>query len=120
MAILRAYINLLIIGVIWAGHLLVPIVACIFVMLVNLIKGNFFNPKDYLVEVLYSQDQLVNTILCGTPDTTISGRAGYWSAKGDPVAQHMEKFINLLFFFQPDHCAKAIEPDEDHGKPFII
>lgn len=119
--ILRASINLLAIAFIWLIHISVPLVSCLVVIIINLIKQeDGFNIKEYIVEVLYSQDQLVNTILCGTPDTTISGRVGYWSLQGDEVAGYMEKVINLLFFFQPNHCQLAIEDDEDHGKPFII
>lgn len=57
----------------------------------------------YIRKVLLGLDQFVNTIFNGWPDETLSARVHRENRKG------LEKFINILFFFQPDHCRKAFE-----------
>ncbi|GEK08949.1 PH domain-containing protein [Pseudoalteromonas peptidolytica] len=77
------------------------------------------NPRyPYLLRVLIAIDQLANVVfLNGSEDHTISGRVGhkakttnkwYWLA--------LEKFINILFFFDKNHCRRSIERDELHNK----
>lgn len=63
----------------------------------------------YLFNLLVLLDQAANTLLGGDPDHTISGRVGYEATLGKPWALKAEKFINFLFFWQPNHCNKAIE-----------
>ena len=62
--------------------------------------------KTYLLNILISFDQLVNVLFLGQPDETISSRA--WRCKdANSFWKAMRKFIDLLFFFQPQHCFKA-------------
>ena len=62
--------------------------------------------KTYLLNILISFDQLVNVLFLGQPDETISSRA--WRCKDvSSFWKVMRKFIDLLFFFQPQHCFKA-------------
>lgn len=62
--------------------------------------------KTYLLNILISFDQLVNVLFLGQPDETISSRA--WRCKDvSSFWRFMRKFIDLLFFFQPQHCFKA-------------
>ena len=67
---------------------------------------------DYLWRVLIGLDQLGNALLGGRPDHTISGRVGYASKIGKWWGRPAEIFIDTLFWFDPDHCQKAIEYDE--------
>ncbi len=67
--------------------------------------------KDYFIDILIAFDQLINTLLGGYPDETISANCyrkkddfwGWWLAY---------RFVNLLFFWQEDHCKIAYESEE--------
>ena len=62
--------------------------------------------KQYLINLLLAVDQLVNVVFLGQPDETISSRA--WRCKdSNSFWKHFHNFINILFFFQKDHCYKA-------------
>ncbi len=62
--------------------------------------------KQYIINLLVAFDQFINVLFSGQPDETISSRA--WRCK-DVISfwKVMRKFIDLLFFFQPQHCFKA-------------
>jgi hypothetical protein len=68
--------------------------------------------KQYILNILIGLDQFVNAILGGLPDHTISGRVGYAAMRGNKIAILLEKLINLLFWFDKDHCRRSIEWDE--------
>ncbi len=69
--------------------------------------------KTYLFNILISIDQLVNTVIGGKPDETISSRAGKGRLYGDPFWTPIAAFIDFLFLpFERDHCANSIEWDE--------
>ena len=62
--------------------------------------------KQYIINLLVAFDQFINVLFSGQPDETVSSRA--WRCKD--VSSYwgfMRKFIDLLFFFQPQHCFKA-------------
>jgi hypothetical protein len=67
----------------------------------------------WILNILISIDQLVNTIFGGDPDITISSRLG--SNYPNSV---LAKFVDLLFFWQSrnktikSHVINAIEHDE--------
>lgn len=64
--------------------------------------------KKYLWNILIAIDQLVNTILLGDPDETISSRAGKLKDK-----RAWAKWLCwLLNKFDTEHCKDAIEEDE--------
>lgn len=66
--------------------------------------------KRYLWNILVSIDQLINTILGGDPDETMSSRMGKHLAKRDCLfCTFMCGLLNLI---QKDHCVKSIEHDE--------
>jgi hypothetical protein len=67
--------------------------------------------KLYLLNVLVGIDQLLNALLGGDCDETLSSRAG----KHYP---RLAKIINFIFFWQDDHCKYYIE--EDEGKDTVI
>jgi hypothetical protein len=74
----------------------------------------------WLLNIIISIDQLVNTVFGGDPDITISSRLG--SNYPNSV---LAKFVDLLFFWQSRnkaikrHVVNAIEHDES-GKDAII
>jgi len=65
--------------------------------------------KLYVLNVLIGIDQLANALLAGSPDETISSRAGKGQKEGKRWACLLCRFLDYL---QKDHCAKSIEPDE--------
>lgn len=60
----------------------------------------------YVKQILIAVDQLVNAILLGYADETISARA-YRLGKTSKAWRVAEKVINVLFFFQDEHCQAA-------------
>lgn len=64
----------------------------------------------YFWNILIAFDQLVNTILGGDPDETISSRMGKHVANGQCKLCRLICF--LLDIVDKDHCTKSIEPDE--------
>ena len=67
--------------------------------------------KRYFWNVLISLDQLLNTILGGDPDETISSRMGKSIERKDNcrICIFLCKVLNLI---DKDHCKKSIEYDE--------
>lgn len=65
--------------------------------------------KQYLWNILISLDQFANTVLGGSPDETISSRAGKAMREGKVWGCVLCRFLNL---FENEHCAKSIETDE--------
>ena len=62
--------------------------------------------KQYIINLLVAFDQFINVLFSGQPDETISSRA--WRCKdASSFWRFMRKFIDLLFFFQQQHCFKA-------------
>ena len=50
-------------------------------------------------------DQLLNAVIGGYPDESISARAYRWDRDGK--RHWVKKCINALFFWQKDHCRSA-------------
>jgi len=70
----------------------------------------------YFYNLLISIDQLINTILGGDPDETMSSRMGKHLAKRDcPLCNLLCSLLNLI---NKNHCVKAIEPDEGKNATF--
>jgi len=66
--------------------------------------------KRYFFNLLIALDQLVNTLLIGSPDETISSRMGKYAVNGRGfIPCQLCKLLNL---FEKDHCIKSIELDE--------
>ena len=65
--------------------------------------------KLYVLNVLIALDQFGNALVGGSPDETISSRAGKAQQKGKRWGCVLCRFLN---WFERDHCAKSIEPDE--------
>lgn len=66
---------------------------------------------SYFRKLFVSVDQLLNVILGGDPDETMSSRLGKDARRGRKFACVMCKILDL---FEKDHCEKALE--RDRGK----
>lgn len=55
--------------------------------------------------VLIAADQLVNALLVGWPDETLSSRAWRWEQNG--VRAWPRRFIDRIFFWEQDHCYQS-------------
>ena len=62
--------------------------------------------KMLIVNILLAIDQLINVLMLGDPDETISSRAG--RVFPDSI---WTKFIDFIMFYQTNHCHKAIEKE---------
>jgi len=59
---------------------------------------------SYINKILIALDQVVNTLLLGEPDETLSSRAYRMEQKGQPYWGWTAKAINCIFFWQENHC----------------
>lgn len=78
----------------------------------------------YAAGVLIAIDQVVNAMVFGNEDQTVSGRAGRGRAQGSRFWTLVANFIDRLFC-DPTHCDKAIEVDEaslsaKYAWPFLL
>lgn len=62
----------------------------------------------YCKNLLIAIDQLVNALLGGHADETLSSRAHRARLIGKPLAAEV---IDWLFFFDKDHCREAFESE---------
>ena len=65
--------------------------------------------KEYLLNLALAFDQLLNAVLRGDPDESLSSRAHRMRTKGQPYWGWTANAIDLLFFWQrtPGHCERA-------------
>ena len=70
--------------------------------------------KQYLVNVFVGFDQMVNAVLGGDPDMTLSGRMGRAIAQGH--CRLCKPVCRLLDRIDPGHCAKAAKAERDEGR----
>lgn len=73
---------------------------------------------QYLFNIALSIDQLVNVLLLGDVDDSISGRCGRAMKSGKPkwfvrILAPCVDFIFLYCFKQVNHCEDSIEPEEN-------
>lgn len=62
---------------------------------------------DYIKQVLIALDQIMNALLGGSADETLSSRAYRTEQKNRMFGVVSRPCIDLLFFFQKQHCYKA-------------
>lgn len=62
--------------------------------------------KTYIFNILVAVDQLVNTVLAGYPDETLSSRA-HRAYVADKPFKFFRYIINAIFWWQVDHCLSA-------------
>lgn len=60
---------------------------------------------EYIKNILIGIDQLINTIIKGDPDETISSRA--WRSYADGSLKWPKILIDFIFFWEKDHCYNA-------------
>lgn len=60
-----------------------------------------------LLQIAIALDQLINALLGGGADETLSARAHRMRTKGHKYWGWTAGAINLLFFWQTDHCLSA-------------
>lgn len=58
------------------------------------------------LQVLVAVDQLINTLLCGYADETLSARA-YRHAEIKKDRRWPMRLVDMLFFWQDGHCKSA-------------
>ncbi len=67
--------------------------------------------KAWLLNIAIAVDQLVNVLMAGAPDETLSSRAHRMRAKGHRWWGWTAAAIDALFFFDPGHCEKAYQSE---------
>ena len=67
--------------------------------------------KLWALNLLIALDQLANCLLRGDPDETLSARAHRMREKGQRYWGWLAGAINLVFFWQEDHCKHAFEAE---------
>lgn len=66
----------------------------------------------YVLNVLIAFDQLVNAILGGYPDETLSASAWIGEQQGRPIPRVMRPVIDFIFLpIERDHCRKAFDAE---------
>ena len=65
----------------------------------------------YWKKVLIAVDQLCNALLAGFPDETLSSRAWRWEKDG--VRAWPRRFIDRLFFWEPNHCRESYQSERE-------
>lgn len=63
--------------------------------------------KGWLASVCVAIDQLINAVLAGSPDETLSSRAYRADQRGRVFGRLFRPLIDTLFFWQPRHCQQA-------------
>lgn len=69
--------------------------------------------RGYLKQILIAIDQLANTVLSGYADETLSSRAHRMREKGHRYWGWTAGAIDLIFFFDPDHCRTSYESERE-------
>ena len=62
---------------------------------------------SWALQVLIAVDQLANALAGGYADETLSSRAHRMREKGQPYWRWTACFIDMLFFWQKEHCKAA-------------
>jgi hypothetical protein len=108
-------IKLIIISPVYLYILLLQI-HIVIIELIMVLVGTFSYDKflkNYTRRQILATDQVINALMAGDEDETISARAGrvfpdtWWA-----------KLINTIFHWQKSHCINAIEEDEG-GKDIL-
>ncbi|MCL1962468.1 MAG: pseudouridine synthase [Desulfovibrionaceae bacterium] len=68
---------------------------------------------SWLLNIAIAIDQLLNTLLAGQPDETLSSRAHRMRVKGQRWWGWTANAVDLLFFWQSGHCEAAYQSELD-------
>lgn len=69
---------------------------------------------NYLINILVSISQALNTILGGNPDMTFSARA--YVNRHNKNWNRVYKLVNKIYFWQTNHCATSFAADVEYAK----
>ena len=69
--------------------------------------------RHWLLQVFIALDQLVNALLGGWADETLSSRAWRMEVKGRPWGRVMRPLIDVLLFFDPQHCHSSFRAERE-------
>jgi hypothetical protein len=75
------------------------------------VPPSIWGMKTYLYHFFVSFDYFCNCILRGLPHETLSSRAYRMEQKNQPYWKGLARCINLLFFWQANHCRGAYHAD---------
>lgn len=67
--------------------------------------------KEYLWNILVALTQFLNTLLGGYPDESTSSRLWRGYLQGNHFAALAAAFVDVLFFWEKDHCRKSYEAE---------
>lgn len=70
--------------------------------------------KHWAVQVFIAIDQLLNALLRGWADETLSSRAWRMHVKGKPAGRYLRPLIDAVFIWQTwrlDHCQRSYESE---------
>lgn len=67
--------------------------------------------KFYILKILIAIDQLLNAILLGSPDETLSARAWRTEQKDKLFGKFFRPLIDFILFFDKNHCYKAYKAE---------
>ena len=65
----------------------------------------------YAKKILIAADQLLNSLLAGFPDETLSSRAWRWEKDG--VRSWPRRCIDRLFFWESGHCRESYRSERE-------
>lgn len=63
----------------------------------------------WVKEIAVAFDQMLNAVLGGTSDETLSSRAHRMRVKRHPYTWWLADVIDAIFFWDDDHCKEAYE-----------
>lgn len=63
----------------------------------------------HIKQILIAIDQLLNTLLFGWPDETLSSRCWRLSLSGNDLPR---KIVDTILFFDKDHCKSSYESEK--------
>lgn len=69
--------------------------------------------RQYLQHVGVSLTQLLNAMLGGWPDESVSSRMWRKEMQGSERASLLRAAVDFLFFWQHDHCRHAYESERE-------
>lgn len=69
--------------------------------------------RHHALQVLIALDQLVNALLGGWADETLSSRAWRTEQKGRLWGRMMRPVIDAVLFFDPQHCHSSFRAERE-------
>lgn len=69
--------------------------------------------RHWMKQVVLALDQLINALLGGWADETMSSRAWRTECSGRIGGRIMRPLIDALFFFDPNHCLRSFDAERD-------